>query len=178
MQNSNKTFNSKMYMVMLIFMFPMLLSWALYYFHDYFHFKTLNHGTLVNPPISVPYLYASLPGKDDKVWRVVFVDEGFCDAACEKMHYQLKQVQKALGKDHSRVRIVLMGGKEECLKQLQTQFAQRPHSDIASSNVTTIANKIYLIDPLGNLFMYYSSTANPMHILKDLKKVLGVSQIG
>ena len=39
-------------------------------------------------------------------------------------------------------------------------------------------HKIYLVDPLGNLFMYYADTTDPMNVLKDLKRVLEVSQIG
>ena len=41
-----------------------------------------------------------------------------------------------------------------------------------------LKSKIYLVDPLGNGFMYYSATVNPLDILKDLKQVLKVSQIG
>lgn len=37
---------------------------------------------------------------------------------------------------------------------------------------------VYLVDPLGNVFMVYLNPVNPMDVLKDVMHVLQVSQIG
>ena len=37
---------------------------------------------------------------------------------------------------------------------------------------------IYIIDPLGNLVFFYPVDAPPEDVLKDLKRLLKVSQIG
>jgi hypothetical protein len=36
---------------------------------------------------------------------------------------------------------------------------------------------IYLIDPLGNIMMYYAADADPNHIRKDLKRLLTWSKL-
>ena len=40
------------------------------------------------------------------------------------------------------------------------------------------AERVYIIDPLGNLMMYYPADADPGGMLKDLKKLLKYSKIG
>jgi len=40
------------------------------------------------------------------------------------------------------------------------------------------AKRVYIIDPLGNLMMYYPPGADPGGMLKDLKKLLKYSKIG
>jgi hypothetical protein len=38
--------------------------------------------------------------------------------------------------------------------------------------------RVYLIDPLGNLMMVYAAGARPKGMLEDLKRLLGLSQVG
>jgi hypothetical protein len=40
------------------------------------------------------------------------------------------------------------------------------------------ADRVYLIDPLGNLMMSYAPDAKPKGMLEDLKRLLGLSQVG
>jgi hypothetical protein len=40
------------------------------------------------------------------------------------------------------------------------------------------ADRVYLIDPLGNLMMCYSVDARPKGMLEDLKKLLRLSHVG
>ena len=40
------------------------------------------------------------------------------------------------------------------------------------------AERIYIVDPLGNLMMYYPPGADPGGMHKDLKKLLKYSKIG
>lgn len=163
MQNLKKN-RSRFYLLIFIFIFPVIVSWLLFHFHDYFHFKTMNHGILINPPLDVSYLSADI--KTTKLWRIVHVDNGSCNNQCEKTRYQLTQVVKALGKNYKRVFVTFLSGDSVQLQKLTLQ------------NKDLTMNQVYLVDPLGNLFMYYPDTTNPMDILKDLKRVLEVSQIG
>lgn len=159
--------NRKIYLIVLIFILPMFAGWFLYFYHDHFHFKTLNHGTLVNPAIDAQYLDT----EKEKKWRMIYLFNTVCDEQCKKIDYQLHQIQKALGKNHHRVRVITMSGSSLQLQKLQTTFLEHQTGFI-------VQNKIYLVDPRGFLFMYYPSNTDPMNILKDLKKVLEISQIG
>jgi len=139
-------------LLLLIFIFPLAGSVVLYYYHDSFSFNTVNHGTLVVPPHPV---HSPLPAMYSRQWQIVFITGGPCDTDCKLIAHSLQQMIKVLGKDADRV-----------------AFAQVNHWSSLQ------AKQIYLIDPQTNLFMYYPSNTNPIHILKDLKRVLEVSQIG
>ncbi len=158
------------YLLLLVFIVPMILSWGLFHYHQYFEFKTVNHGTLINPPVNVQALYSDGENGKENKWRIMHVDNGMCDEQCKQINYELHQVQKALGKDQDRVSPILISGNDVLLKKITlTIFRGSPDQ---------IKNKIYLVDPRGFLFMVYADTINPMDILKDMKKVLEVSQIG
>lgn len=139
--------------LMLVFIIPLIASGLLFYYHDYFSLKTTNHGTLVNPPINVKTILAEDAGQ--KKWQIIYVSAAVCDSQCDHTVYLLNQIKKALGKNSDRVTVKKM-----------------------LSNGILLNNKIYLVDPMDNLFMHYPNSANPMDILKDVKHVLEVSQIG
>lgn len=158
--------NLPLLFVAIIFIFPMIAGTLLYQFRDNFHFKTTNHGTLLTPPLQVQYLYVGLKEGDTKKWRIIHIADAACDEQCQKINFQIEQVHKALGKNYNRVAVLFIDNKAAQFQKFQTDFSQ------------PALNKIYLVDPLGNLFMFYSDSANLMDVLKDLKKVLEVSQIG
>lgn len=76
----------------------------------------------------------------------------------KKINHQLGQVKKALGKDQPRVDILVVPYDVRMARQQK--------------------QKIYVSDPIGNVFMFYPDNTNAMNVLKDVKKVLEVSQIG
>lgn len=142
----------QLFSLMLVFFLPMLISWYLYHYHQQFHFKTTNHGTLITPVIDGRGWI-----KDNKKWHILYVENSLCDEPCRRSEQNMLQVQKALGKDRDRVEVVFIPHHQG--KQLTRQT-------------------IYLVDPIGNLFMSYPGSTDPMNILKDMKHILEVSQIG
>ena len=40
------------------------------------------------------------------------------------------------------------------------------------------SHRLYLIDPLGNLMMFYAADAKPKGMLEDMKRLLRLSSIG
>jgi len=169
--NKMKTYLN-LFLLIMVFVLPIIASELLYLYRQHIDFKTLNHGVIVNPPIDVKFLYQGMNNATEKKWRLLQVTDDFCDAQCEKEFYQLGQVKKILGKDRDRVLVISIGGKYTKLDQLNMLFAQHGEKNFI------VKNKIYIVDPLGNLFMYYPAAANPMNILKDMQRVLEVSQIG
>ena len=50
--------------------------------------------------------------------------------------------------------------------------------EIGNGDLPIEAQRLYIIDPLGNLMMSYPPDINPRGIMKDLKKLLKFSRIG
>ena|SRR5688572_11657472 len=138
----------KLATLFLITFIPLFLSTLLYVYRDHFHFSTKNYGAFIQPPIS-------FSADAQKKWQIVYFPASQ-NASSDAISHTLSQLQKALGKKSLRVRVVVLKDPNPLLQK----------------------NHIYLVDPLGNAFMRYPETENPMHILKDLKHVLEVSQIG
>lgn len=176
MQANKRKMRLQLVSLFLVFTVPALMGWILYHYHDHFQFKTINHGVLVNPPLHVQELVAS-----DRTWQIAYITSNCSDKQSEKMMYTLHQVQKALGKDRDRVSLTFVENKACAFKATQP-FRQLLFTDVQYNQLQKASfqkgSQIYLVDPIGNVFMYYPITTNPMDILKDLKYVLGVSQIG
>ncbi len=49
---------------------------------------------------------------------------------------------------------------------------------VADAGHPGAADRIYLVDPLGNLMMWYPPGAPPKGMLEDLKRLLGLSHVG
>jgi hypothetical protein len=184
-----KNSRSKLVLIVLISLFPIISGWFLYHYHEHFHFKTMNHGTLINPPFQVQDLI--LQNNNKKQWQIVYIPNNCCDAECQKITYTLHQLRLVLAKDADRVSLGVVLNKM-CAKQdthdfRKIDFTQQQYKNLentflqhAAENAKTMSeqSKIYLLDPIGNIFMYYPASTDAMNILKDMKRVLEVSQIG
>jgi hypothetical protein len=169
--------------LLLIFIVPALVGAYLYYYHDHFQFNTTNFGTLVRPAVTVDALAYATPAQQK--WQIVYAPQT-CDADAQQKMFVLHQLHTALGKDQDRVALTLLVTSANC--ELVThdfrkvvfnaEQAARLQQALARTPAISTAEQIYLVDPLGNLFMVYAGPTDAMHVLKDLKKVLGVSQIG
>lgn len=189
-RSKNKAF-LPMFIIIVLTVVPMVVSWFLYRYHQYFNFSTLNHGVLIRP--AIPMSDIGFIKSQRKIWQIVYMPSGCCDGQCKKHLFFLHQVREALGKDSERVNLVFAASpacqQEDLLTLhsynfqnilfttqqtflLQAKFA---HSGL---NNFVLTDKIYLIDPHNNLIMYYPASADAMGILKDLKLLLRVSQIG
>jgi hypothetical protein len=124
-------------------------------------------------------------------WTLLYFGQGDCPAVCRTGLYDTRQVRTALGKDSERVRRVFLA--EGDLRELRSIRANHP--DLAIVRATneaepliallrraqaggTADDRIYLIDPLGNLMMWYAADAAPKGMLEDLKRLLGLSHVG
>lgn len=67
---------------------------------------------------------------------------------------------------------LMLNEKSMHLNQLQDALSEQ------HKNNFSVKNKIYLIDPLRNLVMYYPSDVNPIDVLKKMHRVLEVAQLG
>jgi hypothetical protein len=97
----------------------------------------------------------------------------------------------ALNRDMDRVQRVFMASGDSDLP-----FLRADHPDLITVRVTPAAeplldalssaagasvqtaDRVYVIDPLGNLMMSYAPGALPKGMLEDMKRLLGLSHVG
>jgi hypothetical protein len=187
----------------LLFFAPLGLSFYLYYSPAGWRpGNHVNHGDLIDPPRPLPDLTlhsarvaagAGNPGLALKgKWTLLYVGSGSCTALCRKQLYETRQVRIALNRDMDRVQRMFVALEECC----DWQFLDAQHPDLVTVSsaadaapllgllpsfdgiAPTAADRIYLIDPLGNMMMSYAPGAPPKGLLTDLKRLLGLSHVG
>lgn len=141
---------------------------------------TLDTTTLEGKPVSLD----AYKGK----WIMLLVDGADCEDACKRKLYNLRQLRLAQGKDMDRVERVWLITDNKPLETLLIREYDgtrmiRAKPDLVEKWLpvepdTTVADHIYVIDPLGNLMMRFPKDADPNKIKKDLSKLLKASRIG
>jgi cytochrome oxidase Cu insertion factor (SCO1/SenC/PrrC family) len=181
--------------VALLFFAPVAIAFILYYGVGWSPGGRVNYGELVEPPVPLPDLAS--PGADAPPtvlkgkWTLLYLGAGGCSAGCRTDLYNTRQVRAALGADRERVRRVFLAEGACC--DFDWLHAQQPdlitvQASAAAAPLTTILehagrnppapDRVYLIDPLGNLMMFYAADARPKGMLEDLKKLLRLSHVG
>ena len=183
-----------------VFALPPLLSWYAFHYTDLGKQRgTGGHGALITPPRPLPDwdlvdkggTSTPLHGK----WTLVYPLNGQCGEACLQNLYRMRQLRLATGKYAGRVqRVVLVVNRDRDAvtgKQLQDypgQLLLFPGNmdgdaltalfELSAGDRPFAEERLYLVDPLGNLMMSYARTADPKGIINDLSRLLKYSRIG
>lgn len=128
-------------------------------------------------------------------WLMVYVTAASCETACkERIHY-LQQLHARLGKNTPRVRrYFLHTATAPISDENKTLFREvYPSMGIAFADRATIAqnlsaagvqldldstNYVFLVDPVGNVMMYYTDVNTHEEIKTDLDRLLKYSSLG
>ncbi len=196
---SNLSPRTKFVLMFILFALPITTSYLMFFFWK--PKFTNNFGELIVPVVALPQeKFNVADGKDapqnvlDKSfrgkWLMVTRDSGACDADCTKKLYTMRQARVMLSKDLERVvRVVLIDDANEPSAQLRQDFAGAAFvkaKDSAwlaslprvSSDTTNGRGYIYAVDPMGNVFMRYTSDHDIKELSADFRKVLKASQLG
>lgn len=185
-------------LIALLFAAPVVTAWVTWKFAVSGGVNaTTNAGQLISP--ARPLQATGLLGADEQPlgdrllngrWSYVLLSGGGCDAQCADALYLTRQVRTSVNKDMQRVQRLLV------LRQLPADLdAMRAmHPDLKVAVVDTQAwqafagqfgsdaaaehGVFFMVDPLGNLMMRYDGQVEPKGVLKDLRKLLKVSQVG
>jgi hypothetical protein len=180
----------------LIFALPLLAAWLSYSRGMLLTGRHVNHGVLLTHPVSLSSLNLAnetggpvreLRGK----WWLFYITDDPASSIAQHHLYYIRQIRQATGKDRERIErgvVVVQSNlgkkrwldehypgsylftvRENALAQLRAQLPKK---------LALKEGSLYLVDPLGNIIMYYAPDAAPKGILKDLVRVLKVSQIG
>jgi cytochrome oxidase Cu insertion factor (SCO1/SenC/PrrC family) len=187
----------------LLFFAPLAVSFYMYY--GPVSWRPANHvnrGDLIDPARPLPEVSLAVAARDAEhrtkpdflkgKWTLLYYGAGGCSALCRTDLYNTRQIRIALNRDMDRVQRVFLAEGECC----DWPFLETEHPDLLTVRATRDAaplqallpavdgvaplqaDRVYLIDPLGNLMMSYAPTARPKGMLEDLKRLLGLSHVG
>lgn len=177
---------------------PMVFATIMYYTGWLNPTDNSNNGELIQPPAPLgqmqlqgangkPLADRFGPEAADPEWMMMVVS-GNCTADCEDLLYRARQVNIALGKNANRV------NRSAWLGSVSDDLAARWGDEYSSMERLSIPSgespqwpagvspaqepRILLVDPFGNVIMHYGAEHTGKDMLKDLKHLLKLSQIG
>ncbi len=191
-----KTENSRLsgYLLIAIFVVPLLIAIAMYSMRDYLPtMKTVSKGELIHPAQPIKTLSIQLATNETidlqglaGKWTYIVYSPNGCDLQCEASLFKLRQTKKATGREANRIQSALLTD----INKVNTEILQRNQrtrvgqlldfeiEDQPGKQKQLENGVIYLIDPNGNLMMKYDISTTSRGMLKDIKKLLKVSNIG
>ncbi|MDT8388752.1 MAG: hypothetical protein RQ736_14715 [Thiogranum sp.] len=186
-----------------VFAAPVFLAWMVFYvFPDWRPSGASNHGELVEPLRPLPaFQLGTLSGEaiDETFlrgkWTLVYLHGGSCAKPCIQQLYQIRQARLAQGKNIDRLQRLMFWIPQNAdasdMKELASHFPgvvivplanAQPAELVApfalDAQSAVAAERVYLVDPLGNLMMYYEADADPHGMVEDLEKLLKWSGLG
>lgn len=177
---------------------PMILATVMYYTGWLNPAGHTNEGVLVEPAIPVqqlnletvdghPFSARFGVGQADPQWHMLVASEN-CGGDCERLLYLARQVNIALGKSAPRVsRAAWLGSLPADLEaRWHEEYRRMERLQLAAGNSPAWPEGfnpaeqpgILLVDPFGNVMMRYGPEHTGKQLLKDLKQLMKLSQIG
>lgn len=168
---------------------PVLVAYVVYVFFPHLlPTTTTNQGELISPSISNEQFDLEIEGRE---WSLVIPLADHCNEDCEKRFYFARQVNVALGKETERVKRIMLTTQSSDARTIRTlkkkypdmnlfEVDKRRTTDVFSAVVDNFfsGEHIFLMDPNGNIMMYYTLDKAGQPMLKDIKFLLKVSNIG
>ena len=168
--------------LLLIAFGPMFIAYATFFhFPDWAPTGTTNQGQLISP--SVDGLKMSEELATFSTWVLIQPIESGCGDQCREMLYLSRQVVIALGKDANRVQRVALTSADTP-KLMEHLEVEHPDVKVISGMtaykpiVTDNGPVLLLMDPNHNVMMLYSLDKAGKPMLRDLKHLLKISNIG
>jgi cytochrome oxidase Cu insertion factor (SCO1/SenC/PrrC family) len=198
MQNDRRLRGRLMLIFLVVLFFaPLFLATYLYQYHrDWFVGSHTNVGVLYQPVQTLHEFHMqNLQGERVAFsdwrgrWALLMLVDGSCDLACRASLYKMRQVRLALSHDADRVqRFLLLEGTHDAgtMALMRNEYPGMPvveprqdgWSDARAQFGEHPAGTVYLVDPHGNLVLRYPPEAPAKGMLKDLKRLLKISNIG
>lgn len=164
--------------------------------------KTKNHGDLVVPARPLTDVTLQLAsGKDfkfsdiNKTWVMVYIGDASCNDACAEVLYKMRQSRLAQRGEHLRIKRLYISTSGKAKASLLEILKDHPGLEVVSGADKEIksvlkqfeldnkaaaksADRLYLVDPFGNLMMSYEKGFDATGLIKDMTLLLKVSRIG
>jgi len=177
------TARKEFWLLLAMFILPIAFGKLFFYANpNYFSESTVNYGELVRPVIATDEGDIEIDGASSLqgIWTMVYFSSR-CDDTCEKAVADMKTIRTLMNADMRRIqRMIIIENNSTPTVNDETLIK----ASIASEKLTQslkkyTENSIYLIDPIGNIMLYYEPQNIDIRlVIKDLKRLFKYSRIG
>jgi hypothetical protein len=176
-------------LIALVFFGPLLVAAWMYYGGHFNAAGGSNHGALLEPIINLRDA-----GPDSELltqaaghWLLLYANSATCAEPCRRALYTTRQGRLMLGKDQDRLMRGFLHGDtlpdrvflvDEHQGLIYGQDAALVRLLQNKKPATLATGGYFLIDPLGNLVMYFRPDIDPADMVADIEHLLRLSHIG
>jgi len=177
------TAKKEFWMLLAMFILPIAFGTLFFYANpNYFSESTVNYGELVRPVIATDESDIGIDGGASLqgVWTMVYVSSR-CDDVCEKAVVDMKTIRTLMNADMRRIQrmIIIENNSTPTVNDEALIKAKITSEKLTKSLKKYAENAIYLIDPIGNIMLYYEPQNIDIRlVIKDLKRLFKYSRIG
>jgi len=177
------TAKKEFWMLLAMFILPIAFGTLFFYANpNYFSESTVNYGELVRPVIATEEGDIEIDGGASLqgVWTMVYVSSR-CDDVCEKAVVDMKTIRTLMNADMRRIQrmIIIENNSTPTVNDEALIKAKITSEKLTKSLKKYAENAIYLIDPIGNIMLYYEPQNIDIRlVIKDLKRLFKYSRIG
>ena len=198
--DKNQQTKGRLALIALVIFFaaPLFVVMAMYRFD--WHPNGQSYGDLIEPvvPIQLTDVFKDVKIADSTVesktlwhdkWSAVILADK-CEAVCQTQLHDARQIHASLEKDMNRMQRILITNQQD-LGDLQKRYPDliilnKPSDDVEAlakqfdvNGVSAYASqRVYMVDPLGNLMLSYSNNVKPVEMRKDWVRLLKYSWAG
>ena len=148
-----------------------------------------NHGALLEPIVNLADEVPDSTAVEqfDRAWVLLYMNASECGDSCRDALYKARQARLMLGKEMDRVSRAFLHGDTPP----DTVFLAEEHPGLTTIEDSGLAGLLnnkrpadvpaggyFLIDPHGNLVMYFRPDLDPADMVDDIKHLLRLSRIG
>jgi len=199
-------------LILLFFLGPIAIIWLIYNYNPgYFApMSKSNYGEFISPPKKFKSSgLKDLQGNAITLqnlggyWTYVYIDSSKCDQICQRNLYYQRQIRLLQGPEMGRVKALFVVTDNTGLGELKPNLKNFPALTVAtistkqvvefksqfevsssdSSKGSSAMRRIFLMDPKGQLMMFYNTNNEPSlnkklakGMYKDLKKLLKINK--
>ena len=144
-----------------------------------------NKGDLFSPVHSIEQVatgeFDELKGK----WTIIYISGASCDQECFNQHFTMRQVRLAAAKRRykiERLNLITTDAIDETYTQMLSEFPAEKQivlnfdkkilQQFDNLSIEEQTGRIYLMDPLLNIVLRYSTQTNPKDLLHDINKLV------
>ena len=177
------TARKEFWLLLAMFILPIAFGTLFFYANpNYFSESTVNYGELVRPVIATDAADIEIDSASSLqgIWTMVYVSSR-CDNVCEKAVADMKTIRTLMNADMRRIQrmIIIKDNSTPTSDDKGLIRARVTSEELTQSLKKYTENAIYLIDPIGNIMLYYEPQNIDIRlVIKDLKRLFKYSRIG